>query len=157
MSEKCIAIILIGALLILSVPGVAVYDYLGVNDKYQKPLKENYEKEIGIFAPSSGLLEVSCFIWEDHVSMTVTVDNTSVPSVGNVLYAGLRTYINFYNEYGFPDKAEIGVNKPGGQFGTQIGSGTVYSKWVKDYDTEMKIGPVKARNDIIDKFADTVT
>lgn len=149
-------IILVGVLLLLLMPSIsAVYDYFGVNDKYAKPLQENYENVIDQLVPNSGLLEVSCLFWENHVSMTDTVDNTSTTNVGDVLYAGLRTYINFYNDYGFPNKAEININKPGGQFGTRIASGTVYSKWVEDYNEERIIDAISAQKGIIGKFADT--
>jgi hypothetical protein len=153
---KSTTTILIGVLLLLSVSGVAVYDYFGVADKYQKPLEYNYELAINQLH-DSGLLEVSCFFWSDHVSMTATLDNTSTSAQVNALIAGLRTYICFYNKFGFPNKAEIDINKPGGSAGTQIASGTVYSKWVEDYNADMeKTNETIALRKIANKFAETI-
>jgi hypothetical protein len=136
--------------------GAAVYDYFGVADKYQKPLEYNYELAINQL-PNSGLLEVSCFFWADYVSMTATLDNTSTPAQVNALIAGLRTYVAFYNKFGFPNKAEIDINKPGGSVGTQIASGTVYSKWVEDYNVDLeRTNGTIAQMKLYDKFADTI-
>jgi hypothetical protein len=151
-------IILIGLLLIfLSSNAFSVYDYIGTNEKYRPGVEDNYKSIINQMVPNSGLLEVSCFFWEDYVSMKATVDNTSMDNIVMVLLASTQSYIYLYNDLGFPNKAEISINKPGGQFGTPVATGVVYSKWVKDFNADSKIDVNVAWRTIVGKVADTTT
>ncbi len=91
---KIAILILVG--LILCVFSVSdAYDFVEVNNEYAAPFEENYKIIASDIAPDSGLLEVSCYFWEDRVSMTATIDNTSVDNVVDALIAGLQTYQGF--------------------------------------------------------------
>lgn len=151
-------LIAVGSILFLLVGmASAVFDYIEVNEKYGKQTEKNYESVIYQIVPDPGLLEVSCFFWEDYISMTAITDNSSVGNGVGLLYASLRTYINLYNDLGFPNKAKILIEKPGGGIGKQIVSAVVYSKWVKDYNADSKANATRAQYDIMRKFADTFT
>jgi len=77
-----------------------------------------------------GLLDVSANMLTGYQTFIVTIDNATAPNVYDSVMEGAFAYIRHYYQYNWPDKAVIYVNKAGG---TQIGTGTVYSKWVTDW------------------------
>ena len=122
--------IILAVLFAALLPGaLATFDYVGTNDKYHDIMEESYKHAA---PPEIGLLEISCFFWEDRVTITPTIDNVTELNIEKAVLAAIDPYMAFYGEHKYPGKAEIFVNKAGGAIGTQIGSGTIYSKWVDD-------------------------
>jgi len=125
--KKLALIILISFL--ISSSGLAVFDYLGTNEKYGPAMEENYKSLMAKDCPEAGLLDVSCFFWEDYVSISATIDNATAQNVRGAVMEGSFTYLTEYYKNKWPNKAVVYVNKAGGN---QIGTGTIYSKWVDD-------------------------
>jgi hypothetical protein len=108
-------------------------------------------------APDAGVLEVSCFFWEDRVSMSATIDNSTMENVVGTYLAGLIAYMDHYNyRVNWPNKAEIIVKEPRGTYGEHIASVVVYSKWIDDYNLNAINNETDARSILIDKVIGTL-
>jgi len=73
---------------------------------------------------------VSINMLTGYLIFIVTIDNATTKHVYDAVMLGSYAYLQHYSQYNWPDKAIIYVDKAGG---SQIGTGTVYSKGIDDY------------------------
>lgn len=147
---------LIATALLLAQTSVAIYDYVGVNEKYSGPMESSYKFFVSHNVPEIGLLEVSCFFFEDRVSISSTIDNVTIPSMMDAVIAGALAYRSHYNKNGWPEKADITIKIPKGTSGQPVCSGVVYAKWIDEYEKNKEIDETGAWNTLMLKIGGAI-
>ena len=110
-----------------TVIAIGFLNHIPSTDAIEKNYRELADKEV---SPNMGFLDVSASVSTDDLTIFVTIDNATTIEVHQAVIFGAMAYINYYLQHNEPGKAIIYVYKAGE---TQIGTGTIYSKWVDDW------------------------